>query len=292
MSTIAHGLEDLLDKLRNPVETRRDETLKEMLANFEKQEALVEDIKKKMAQFFGEGEDMSVKIPLARIETLSEKSRKLAQRSGQTALDPDIRDIVGECQKLTWKQFKDVSRKYQKIVQKAARKLSKDVEFSSEPEKLLVPPDELNLIDEALVHLTRNAVDHGIESQEARIEAAKGIGHVRMVRRVIDGKKIIAISDDGAGIDAQRIAAKALEKGIITPQQAQSMSEQEKLSLIFLPGFSTAETVTEISGRGFGMDIVKKCLAAVGASVTIETRIGEGSTFTITIPADGSTGAA
>jgi two-component system chemotaxis sensor kinase CheA len=284
MSSNAHSLEDLLDKLREPVEDRRDATLKEMLSLFEKMDVLLADIKNKMAQFFGEGEDLSVKIPLTRIETISEKSRLIARRQ----LDPDIREIVNECQKLTWKHFKDITRKYQKIVQKAGRKMNKDVEFIAEPEKLLLPGDEFLAIDEALVHLTRNAVDHGIESREARMETAKGAGHVQLSYELKNGRKIISISDDGAGMDANKILEKALAKGVITPKHAETMTEQEKLSLIFLPGFSTAETVTEISGRGFGLDIVKKRLDAVGGSITIETRIGLGSTFIISIPDEAS----
>ncbi len=280
MSAIAHQLEDLLDGLHEPVETRRDSTLKEMLNLFGNQEALLEDIKKKMGQFFGEGEDLSVKIPLSRIEAINAKLCTIEL----TLLDPQIQDIINECNKLSWKQFKDITRKFQKIVQKAARKLNKEVEFVVEPEKLLLPPDELSSIDEALLHLIRNAVDHGIETPDVRQEADKKIGCIKVSYTLNEGKKIIVISDDGAGIDCNKVLAKALEKGIITEKQAKSMNEQEMLELIFIPGFSTADTVTDISGRGYGMDIVKQTINALNGSIHINSRIGLGTTFTISIP--------
>lgn len=280
MSTLAHEMEDLLDALREPVETRRDLTLQQMLARLEKQEALLDDIRKKMAQFFGEGEDMSVKVPLARIQSIDEKVKRAAARE----ISPDLREVLDECRKLSWKQLKDITRKYQKIVQKAGRKLGKEVVFSVEPEKLLLQPDEFIAIDEALVHLTRNAVDHGIEPAELRAEVGKGIGQVTMSYTSTKGVKVLTIADDGAGIDGNRIAAKAVEKGVITEKECAAMSEDEKLNLIFRAGFSTAEVVTDISGRGFGMDIVKKSLDAIGATITIGTKIGQGTEFTIMIP--------
>jgi len=286
MSTISHKMENLLDKLREPVETRRDQTLQDMLDGLEKQETLLEEIRKKMGQFFGEGEDLAVKIPLLRIHSIDEKVKKL----DKDVVVAEVREILEECSKLTWKQLRDITRKYQKIVQKAGRKLGKEVEFSIEPDKLLLRPDEFNSVDEALVHLTRNAVDHGIEMPEVRLESAKGVGHVRMSYAVNNENKIITIADDGAGMDCNKISSKAVEKGFITADRCNAMTEKEKLDLIYLPGFSTAETVNDISGRGFGMDIVKKSLDAIGASIAIDSKIGLGTTFTITIPEKGKTG--
>jgi two-component system chemotaxis sensor kinase CheA len=280
LSTISHNLEDDLDKLREPIEVRRDQTIREMLEKIEKQVGLLDDVRKKMGQFFGEGEDLAVKVPLLRIQSIDEKARKIAARK----VEPEVQQVLDECSKLTWKQLKDISRKYQKIVQKAGRKLGKEVEFSVEPENLLLPPDEFSAIDEALVHLTRNAVDHGIEPAEVRAEVGKGIGQVKISYSASRGIKVVTIADDGAGIDCNRLAAKAVEKGIITDKECAAMSEDEKLNLIFRPGFSTAEVVTDISGRGFGMDIVKRNLDAIGAALTIGTKLGQGTEFTIAIP--------
>jgi two-component system, chemotaxis family, sensor kinase CheA len=281
MSAIAHTLEDDLDKLREPAETRRDQTIHEMLEKIEKQKNLLDEIRKKMGQFFGEGEDLSVKVPLTRIQAIDEKAKKIAAQK----VEPEVRQVLEECSKLTWKHLKDITRKYQKIVQKAGRKLGKEVEFSVEPEKLLLSPDEFAAIDEALVHLTRNAVDHGIEPPEVRAEAGKEVkGHVKISYASRQGMKVLTIADDGGGIDGNRIAAKAVEKGFITAQKASTMSEQEKVNLIYLAGFSTTDKVTDVSGRGFGMDIVNKSLAAIGAALTIGTKLGQGTEFTIAIP--------
>jgi signal transduction histidine kinase/methyl-accepting chemotaxis protein len=280
MSAIAHHLEDLLDKLKEPVETRRDNTLNEMLKQFEKQEVLLGDIKKKIGQFFGEGENLSVKVPLTRIETINAMLRSIELAK----LDPQIQKIINECNKLSWKNFKDITRKYQKVVQQLARKSNKEIEFVVEPEQLLLPPDELNSIGEPILHLIRNAVDHGIESKEIRQENDKKVGCIKLTYTVSEGRKIFAISDDGAGIDCKKVVEKALEKGIITDAQAYTMDQQEILSLIFIPGFSTAESVTDTSGRGYGMDIVKQKVDELKGVITIETQIGSGSTFTISIP--------
>jgi len=280
ISSIAHDLEDHLEDLREPVEKRRDQTLREMLELLDTQKKLLADIRQKMDQFFGEGEDLAVKIPLARIRSIAEKVKKCSLH----AVSGDVRLVLDECLMLSWKQLKDIARKYQKIVQRAARKLGKEIEFIVEQPRMLLPPDALEILDESLVHLTRNAVDHGIEPPEIRSESGKGAGHVTLSYFVKNGGRVISIADDGAGIDVEKISSKGIKLGIISVVQCGRMSEKEKLELMFQPGFSTVDTVGDLSGRGFGLHIVRKNLAAIGASLEIETKIGQGTKFIITVP--------
>jgi two-component system chemotaxis sensor kinase CheA len=150
----------------------------------------------------------------------------------------------------------------------------KDVEF----DKTII-----EAIGDPLTHLVRNSVDHGVELPEVREQQGKpacGTVHLRAYHQ--DGKVNIAISDDGGGIDADRLKIKAVEKGILTDDQAASMSDSEALRLIFAPGFSTVEQVSAVSGRGVEMDVVKTNFERLGGSV--DTALGKGTTITVRLP--------
>lgn len=143
----------------------------------------------------------------------------------------------------------------------------------------------LKAINDPLNHLVRNAVDHGIESPEKRVAGGKPAAGLLTLRALHEGGHVtIEISDDGAGIDAERIRKKAVERGIVTADQAARMSAGEALNLIFMPGVSTADKVTNVSGRGVGMDVVRTNFERVGGSVEIQTRPKEGTTFIIKVP--------
>ncbi len=140
-------------------------------------------------------------------------------------------------------------------------------------------------IKDPLTHLVRNAVDHGIEKPDKRRASGKSPeGHLLMRAFHEGGQVNIEISDDGAGIDLERVKQKALEKGLITPDQATRLNDRELLNLLFLPGFSTAEKVTNVSGRGVGMDVVKTNIEKIGGTVDIQNRVGHGTTVKIKIP--------
>ena len=143
----------------------------------------------------------------------------------------------------------------------------------------------LDAIAEPITHLVRNAVSHGIESPEERRSKGKTPrGKIRLHALHQGNQVVVEISDDGRGIDAQKIRAKALELGMVTGEEVARMSEPEILELIFRPGFSTAEQVTEVSGRGVGMDVVQSVLQRLKATIHIETRLGQGTTFRMKLP--------
>jgi two-component system chemotaxis sensor kinase CheA len=143
----------------------------------------------------------------------------------------------------------------------------------------------IEAMKDPLTHIIRNAVDHGIESPDSRKKAGKSpTGTLTLKAFHEGGQVIIQISDDGAGLHTERIRKKALEKGIITPENAASLSEADIYRLIFLPGFSTAEKITNISGRGVGMDVVRSNIERIGGAVDVTSSLGTGTTFTIKIP--------
>jgi len=143
----------------------------------------------------------------------------------------------------------------------------------------------IEAIKDPMTHLVRNSVDHGIESPEARTAAGKPAEGRLLLRSFHEGGQvIIEITDDGGGIDGGRVRAKAVERGLLTPEQAERMSDREALNLIFLPGFSTATAVTNVSGRGVGMDVVKTNIERIGGSIDLQSWPGEGTTLRVKIP--------
>ncbi len=173
--------------------------------------------------------------------------------------------------------------KMSRIVRKISREQGKKIELKmygaeTELDKLIVED-----IADPLMHIIRNAIDHGIESPERRLAASKDErGTVRLSSFQKGNHVVIEVEDDGGGIDIEKIKQKALSKGLV--QDVSSLSEREALDLIFLPGFSTADKITDVSGRGVGMDVVRNNIAAVSGMVDIETRLGQGSRFTIVLP--------
>lgn len=143
----------------------------------------------------------------------------------------------------------------------------------------------LEAVKDPLTHLVRNAVDHGLETPEIRTAQGKPVAGTLTLRAFhAGGQVVVEVIDDGAGIDADRVAAKAREKGLRTPDQLAAMSATDLLQLVFLPGFSTAAAVTNVSGRGVGMDVVKTNIEAIGGTIEIESVIGRGTTCRLRIP--------
>jgi chemotaxis protein histidine kinase CheA/CheY-like chemotaxis protein len=175
--------------------------------------------------------------------------------------------------------------KHQRTVRELAAQLGKKIRLelvgeSTELDKVLVES-----LEDPLIHLVRNAVDHGVETPERRLAAGKPeTGTLTLRARQQGGAIVIEIADDGGGIDAARIRRKAVEKGLITAEEADALSERESLELIFAAGFSTAEKVTDVSGRGVGMDVVRESIARLKGTIEIRSELGRGSTFELRLP--------
>ncbi|MDJ1467942.1 chemotaxis protein CheA [Cytophagaceae bacterium DM2B3-1] len=175
--------------------------------------------------------------------------------------------------------------KFHRIVRDVAALENKKVDLSLEGTEIEIDRTILQIISDSLVHLVRNAVSHGIESTQGRLASGKSeAGKLKLAASSEREEIIITITDDGKGIHAETIAKKAIEKGIITREMALLMSEEEKIQLIFEPGFSSAETVTAVSGRGVGMDVVRKAIDSIGGVIGIDSVVGIGTTFTLRMP--------
>jgi two-component system, chemotaxis family, sensor kinase CheA len=171
------------------------------------------------------------------------------------------------------------------MVRDVARQCGREVELAVSGQETDLDKGILDAIAEPLTHLVRNAVSHGIESSEERRQAGKAPRGVVRLNAYHQGNQVIVeISDDGRGIDSRKIRAKAIELGLTTPEEAARLNEAETLDLIFRPGFSTADQVTEVSGRGVGMDVVQSVLHRLKASISVETRPGQGTTFRLKLP--------
>jgi two-component system chemotaxis sensor kinase CheA len=179
----------------------------------------------------------------------------------------------------------NVFNKFPRVVRDLSQTLGKQVELHLEGKDVELDKTIIEAIGDPLTHLVRNAVDHGIELPGVRKGAGKNpVGQIILKAYHEAGQVNIEISDDGKGLDGQVLSQKALEKGLINEDQAKVMSDKERTNLIFLPGFSTAEKVTDVSGRGVGMDVVKTNLDKLGGIIDIDSELGKGSTIRIKLP--------
>ncbi len=176
-------------------------------------------------------------------------------------------------------------RRFPRMVRDVAKQCGKEVGLVMSGQETDLDKSLLDVIAEPMTHLVRNAVSHGIESAEERVRNGKPArGTIHLTSYHHGNQVIVEITDDGAGIDVQKVKAKALEKGLLTPEEADRLDETEMLALVFRPGFSTADEITEVSGRGVGLDVVQTVLHRLKGSVDIETRAGQSTTFRLKLP--------
>ena len=176
-------------------------------------------------------------------------------------------------------------QKFPRMVRDLAKSCGKRVNVVFDGQETGLDKSLLEAIKDPLTHAVRNAIDHGIEEPRDRALAGKPVdGLLRLVARHHNGSVVIEVSDDGAGISPKRVLKKALERGLVTEEQAAALTEREILQMIFLPGFSTAAAVTTVSGRGVGMDVVLSNVEKVGGTVELESREGEGTLLRLRVP--------
>ncbi|MHB8544813.1 MAG: chemotaxis protein CheA [Leptospirales bacterium] len=181
--------------------------------------------------------------------------------------------------------IRKVLGKFPRMVRDLSRKMGKEVRLELSGEETELDKSVIEEIGDPLVHIIRNAIDHGLESPEVRLKSGKSSEGVVRISAYQEGNSIvIEVSDDGKGIDVARVREKAIERKLIQREDAERMSESELVNLVFLPGFSTAEKVTDVSGRGVGMDVVRTNINKINGSVDIKTGLGTGSTFIIRLP--------
>ena len=181
--------------------------------------------------------------------------------------------------------LKKVVGKFPRLVRDLARELDKDIQFEIEGEEIELDRTILTEISDPLMHILRNAVDHGIESPEEREQAGKPrTGHITLRASRERDHVIIEVEDDGAGLDVEGIREKAVEKGVRSPEELDAMDDSAVYDLVFHPGFSTADEVTDTSGRGVGMDVVHDTVSQLDGSVSVDSEAGEGTTVSLRLP--------
>ena len=196
-------------------------------------------------------------------------------------LTDELQDIVMSIRMV---QIAGTFQKMQRIVRDMSRKLGKDVEFVTEGDSTEVDKNIIDHLSDPLMHLIRNSMDHGVEPEEERLKKGKAKkARITLTAQNTGGDVMITVSDDGRGLDKARILKKARENGLLTKPE-KNMTDKEIYQLIMMPGFSTNDVVTEYSGRGVGMDVVRQNIEEVGGSVSIKSVEGKGTTITIVIP--------
>lgn len=210
---------------------------------------------------------------LERFDLFSRRLENLADRLYNEVIDSRMR------------RFSDGLRGFPRMVRDLARDLGKRVSFTVEGQDTKVDREILERLEAPLNHLLRNALDHGLEAPEERVRAGKPeTGSLTVSARHFAGMLAITVMDDGRGLDPERIRAKVLERGLASPEMAAELSDAELMDFLFLPGFTTAGRVTEISGRGVGLDVVHSMVREVGGQVRAESRPGQGMVFFLRLP--------
>jgi two-component system chemotaxis sensor kinase CheA len=215
-------------------------------------------------------------------------------RVAATRDDPELQSVAEELERLSGELRENTLEirmvpigttfgRFRRVTRDLAAALGKEIDFVTEGADTELDKTVIERLVDPLVHLVRNACDHGIEHGDARIAAGKpACGAVRLAARHVGASVLVEISDDGAGLDPEVIRRKAEEKGLVAPGAA--LSEREVFDLVFLPGFSTAERVSDVSGRGVGMDVVKRAVEELRGTVKLQSTRGKGTTVTVELP--------
>ncbi|WP_137154614.1 chemotaxis protein CheA [Rhizobium sp. FKL33] len=242
----------------------------------------------------------NVRVPAERLDELMDRvgelviaQSRLSQLASSgsdlqlRAVSEDIERLSGELRDtmmvLRMVPVTQLFGRFRRLIHDLAHETGKQIELVTEGETTEVDKSVIERLADPMVHLVRNSCDHGLETAEERVASGKpAAGKVRLMARQTGGEVKIIISDDGRGMNRERIRAKAEQNGLIQPNQ--QLSDQDLLQMIFQPGFSTAQTVTNLSGRGVGMDVVKRTIDALRGSINIVSTPGKGSDITLNIP--------
>ena len=228
------------------------------------------------------GELVINKIALLQV-TSDNKNGEIKRIAGNiNRLTSDLHDLVMQVRMVPVSQIFD---RFPRLVRDLSLQKAKTIDLVMEGREIEIDRTVLDEIGEPLIHLLRNSIDHGIETPDERKKANKNpVGKIRLSARRSGDNVIIEVEDDGTGIDPEKLRESAVQKGFVSENEAEKMSRNELVSMIFLPGFSTSKEVTEVSGRGIGMNVVKAKIAALGGTVQFETRLGRGTKTSIKVP--------
>jgi two-component system chemotaxis sensor kinase CheA len=222
-------------------------------------------------------------IATAGANLVAKRTRNLELMERNSTLADLVEEVRDSALQLRMVKIGATFNRFKRVVHDVARELGKDIELAVSGEDTELDKTVVEKIGDPLMHLVRNAMDHGIDSPERRAERGKpAMGTVSLNAFHDSGSIVIQVGDDGGGLDRERILAKGLERGLVEPGRA--MSDAEVYALIFEPGFSTAEQITNLSGRGVGMDVVRRNIEALRGTVAIASEPGRGTTVTVRLP--------
>ena len=210
---------------------------------------------------------------------LSELTETLEQMDRVTT---DLQNIV---MKVRMVPVSQVFNRFPRMVRDVTKELNKEINLTIEGEETELDRTVIDEIGDPIMHLLRNSLDHGVEMPDVRVQKGKPrVGEVKLIARHEGNNVVIMVTDDGKGIDADVIRRKAVEKGLFSQDEVERMDDADAVRIIFLPGFSTAEKISDISGRGVGMDVVRSKIESLSGHVDVETHVNEGSVFKIKLP--------
>ena len=228
------------------------------------------------------GELVLTRNELLQFSSIEQNAVPLSTSQRLNSITTELQD---EIMKVRMQPIDNVWNKFPRLVRDLALRAHKKVRLEIHGKETELDKTLIEAVTDPLTHLVRNAVDHGLETPEVRDAAGKPTEGRLLLRAYHEGGQVvIEISDDGSGVAIDRVKRKAIERALVTADQARTMSNQEAINLLFLPGFSTAENVTDVSGRGVGMDVVKTNIEKVGGEVSVESQTGLGTTVKIKIP--------
>lgn len=220
-----------------------------------------------------------------RIMTISSQVGSGSLDEACVELSKLLRGLHDEVMKVRLIPFAAITDRFPRLIRDLAKKSGKEIVFEVEGREIELDRGILEELSDPLIHILRNAVDHGVETTEERLAAGKSSrGRIRLAARREKEQVVISVEDDGRGMDPAKLIASAIEKGVIKQEEGWLLSHREALMLTCVPGFSTAKEVTEISGRGVGMDAVKSAIKALGGNILIDSTPGQGSRITLKLP--------
>ncbi len=226
-------------------------------------------------------------VKLASRFSAMDKESEVAEELNEAiaGMSRSVSDLQEAVMKLRMQPVKRIFSKFPRIVRDLAKKLGKRINLEMEGEDTEIDRSILNKLEDPLIHLVRNSIDHGIETPDVRRLAGKDdTGTIKLSAYQEGDRIIVSIEDDGKGIDPEIVRKKAIEKGLIKPDQAENMNDKEIYELIFLPGFSTAEEISDVSGRGVGMDVVASTIHSLRGTIEIDSEPGHGTKITMKLP--------
>lgn len=283
-SETAHEMETTLKILWKPDGGIASADFARLTGCLKRMKECLEEIRDLVGTLMGAGVAGSAIIPEERVRILRDLGEALADRADGG--DENLARLLFLCRTLDHVALATLAENYKGMLQRLANKLGKQVEFRVIPPGYSMSPQTFVALNEPLIHLLRNALDHGLETEAERVRLGKPPAGTLELRIESQGELLtIMVSDDGAGIDVEKVCAKSLELGLVTMAQLEAMGEEGRVALIFKRGLTTREQATEISGQGAGMDVVAEWIEKLGGKISVSTAKGAGTSIILGLPA-------